>query len=146
MVLAGPQDLWLNDNRLEDREQLLDRVGEVGGTLTCLYAANNPATADVGDFRRRCLRVRWSCSPRSLACVRIRSNQGGSSHREPQADRVASSVCMPADRYQITCPTIATACDTMSTGCDPRLYLLPYCSMAQVLFKLEQLDDTMVAR
>ena len=33
-------------------------MGEVSRTLTCLYAANNPATADAGDFRRRCLRVR----------------------------------------------------------------------------------------
>ena len=58
MFLFASQDLWLNDNRLEDGEQLLERVGEVGGTLTCLYAANNPATAEAGDFRRRCLRVR----------------------------------------------------------------------------------------
>ena len=52
------QDLWLNDNRLEDFHLLLDRVGEVGGTLTCLYAANNPATSNAGEFRRCCLRVR----------------------------------------------------------------------------------------
>ncbi len=63
------QDLWLNDNELEDREHLLDRVSEVSRTLTCLYAANNPATADAGDFRRRCLRVRLSSArlPHMLA-------------------------------------------------------------------------------
>ena len=49
------QDFWVNDNRIEDREELLERLEGVGGTLTCLYAANNPATADAGDFRRRCL-------------------------------------------------------------------------------------------
>ena len=36
-------------------EGLLAALDEVGGTLTCLYANSNPATADANDFRRRCL-------------------------------------------------------------------------------------------
>ena len=50
------QDLWLNDNRVEDRDELLSRIEELSGSLTCLYAANNPAMADAANFRKRCLR------------------------------------------------------------------------------------------
>ena len=49
------QDLWINDNKVQDMEGLLARLDDVGSTLTCLYANNNPATADPSDFRRRCL-------------------------------------------------------------------------------------------
>ena len=52
-TLTTLQDLWLNDNRIQTLDNLEEDLRGPRQSLSCVYLANNPASADVSKYKSK---------------------------------------------------------------------------------------------